>query len=104
MRMSAQIGSSALAAALLAGPSLAAPEDLKVIAERCGDKTGMTKSACACIAEKAAALKDRQQAMIAAMLLQDVKGGSKIQLDLSMDELAETGQFMASVPMECANG
>lgn len=104
MHKSVQVGCSALVTILLAAPASAGPEDLKLIAEQCGAKTGMNASSCACIAEKAEALKDRQQAMIAAMLTQNVKAGSQIQLELSMEELTETGQFMASVPMKCAAG
>ncbi len=62
----------------------------------------MSAAQCACIAEKAAEMNDRQQALVAAMVMKNIQLASQLQLDMPMPDLAAAGNFMASVPMQCA--
>ena len=64
----------------------------------------MSPAACACIKSKASALKDSQQAFIAAVVTKNKPVQKDIMQNMTVAELTEAGMFMTTAPAQCAGG
>lgn len=87
-----------------AGPALSAPEDIATIVERCGATMNVPPGICTCLGEKAAALTDLQQRVLAAMLLDDQPLLATLRPQMSIPEATAVATFFVTQPAACAAG
>jgi hypothetical protein len=90
-----------LAGVLMTPAALAAPEDLNTIERECGKQLRMAAQSCRCMRDRAAKLKDGQQAFVAAVVVKDKSAQATARQKLTVEELTEAGMFMTNVPSQC---
>jgi hypothetical protein len=81
---------------------LAGGGDIETIRTQCAAKLTMPPGGCDCIADKAGALNDPQQAFLAATLEDNDAEAARLRADLTVAELTEAGMFFAQAPAACA--
>jgi hypothetical protein len=79
----------------------AAPEHLTTIERECGKQLRMPTPGCRCMRDRAAKLKDMQQAFVAAVVTRDKAAQAIARQKLTIEELTEAGMFMTNVPAQC---
>ena len=97
------IGASIFVAAS-AAPALADSGHLDTLRTECAAQLNLPAGACDCIAEKAGALSDNQQAFLAATVTKDVATAATLRMQMSIEELTQAGMFMADSAHGCAQG
>ena len=85
-------------------PAGAAPADLDTIERECGKRLRLPPGGCKCLRNRAAKLKDRQQAFVAAVVSKNKAAQARIRQTLTVQELTEAGTFMTQAPAQCARG
>jgi hypothetical protein len=106
MRANGIIVTAGLAAALAAGlavsAAIAGPEHLATIEGECGRQLRMPAQSCKCMRDRAAMLKDGQQAFVAAVVVKDKAAQAQVRQKLTIEELTEAGMFMTNVRSHCS--
>jgi hypothetical protein len=87
-----------------AAPALAGPAHLETLRTECASQLNLPSGACDCIAEKAGALSENQQAFLAATVTKDVATAATLRMQMSIDELTAAGMFMATSAQTCTQG
>ncbi|MEX0842658.1 MAG: hypothetical protein WD039_10285 [Xanthobacteraceae bacterium] len=95
-------GLGAIAMGVCATVAMAAPEHLTTIESECGARLRLPAGGCTCMRERAASLKDGQQAFVAAVVSKNKAEQARIQQGLTVRELTEAGMFMTQAPAQCA--
>ncbi len=103
MRKIALIAASLVVVAS-AAPALADPAHLETLRSECASQLNLPAGACNCIAEKAGALSDNQQAFLAATVTKDVATAATLRMQMSIEELTAAGMFMADSAQTCSQG
>jgi hypothetical protein len=104
MRMTSLPLAVLLAIIAASTPSFAGSGDIETIRAQCKQKLTMPPGGCDCIAEKAGALGDAQQAFLAATLEDNEAEAARLRGNLTIAELTEAGMFFAQAPAACAQG
>ncbi|MCW5713464.1 MAG: hypothetical protein KIT43_02965 [Bauldia sp.] len=86
------------------GPARAAPEDVTTIVERCEATMNVPPGVCACLGEKASALTELQQRVLAAMLLDDQPLLATLRPQMSIPEATGVATFFVTQTPACAMG
>ena len=89
---------------LMPSPAFASADDLATIETQCGEQLKLSKSDCACIKGKAAALTDNQQAFVASVVTKNKSAQKDIMQNMTVAEMTEAGTFMTTAPAQCAKG
>jgi hypothetical protein len=87
-----------------AAQALADAGHLETLRSECASQLNLPAGACDCIAEKAGALSDNQQAFLAATVTKDVATAATLRMQMSIEELTAAGMFMASSAQTCSQG
>jgi hypothetical protein len=95
---------ASLAVAASAAPALADAGHLETLRTECAAQLNLPAGACDCIAEKAGALSDNQQAFLAATVTKDVATAATLRMQMSIEELTQAGMFMADSAHGCTQG
>jgi hypothetical protein len=95
------VAAAGLLAGLAVSPAAPAPQHLDSIERECGRQLRMPPPSCRCLRDRAAKLKDGQQAFVAAVVIKDKAAQAKIRQNLTVQELTEAGMFMTSAPSQC---
>ena len=90
--------------ALMSSGAFGSPDDLDTIERECSARLKLPSGGCACLRDKAGALKDGQQDFIAAAVSKDKATQASIMQTLTVAELTEAGMFMTNAPGQCAKG
>jgi len=90
--------------ALSTASVIAGAGDLETLRTECAAQLNLPSGACDCIAEKAGALSDNQQAFLAATVTKDVAAAATLRMQMSIQELTEAGMFMANSAQTCSQG
>ena len=91
-----------LAAGLASSGAFAAVEHLDMIERECGKQLRMAPSSCKCMRDRAATLKDGQQAFVAAVVVKDKAAQASAQQKLTAAEQSEAVSFITNMRSQCA--
>jgi hypothetical protein len=93
---------AAAALGLTTAVAAAAPRHLDTIERECGRRLHLPGPGCTCLRERAAKLKDGQQAFVAAVVVKDKAAQARLRQGMTVQELTEAGMFMTNAPGQCA--
>lgn len=92
----------AVSLAAAAGSAHAGPAEVAAIEAGCTKSLNWSAAACRCFAEKAGStLNDKQQAFMAATLVQDKAGVAMLAVQLSQAEMMQAGMFPSQAGPAC---